>query len=91
MLASEHRVDLILTDIRMPVMDGIELSSRLDSSHPELPILFFSGETDLDGEALGGVRCLRKPLTPQELFSAVNETINANGACSERKKERTAK
>ena len=80
-LASEHRVDLVLTDIRMPLTDGMELSSRLRSSHPGLPILFFSGETGLDGEALGGARCLKKPLTPQELIAAINEAITANGAC----------
>ncbi len=87
-LASEHRVDLILTDIRMPLMDGMELSARLRSSHPGLPILFFSGEPDLDGEALGGTRCLKKPLTPQELRDAINEAITANGVCGEPKKER---
>ncbi len=78
----------ILTDIRMPVMDGIELSSRLDSSHPGVPILFFSGETDLDGAALGGACCLKKPLTPQELIAAINEAISANGPCGEPKKGR---
>ncbi len=77
-LASGHHVDLILTDVRMPVMDGIELSSRLGSSHPGLPILFLSGETDPDGEALRGARCLKKPLTPQELVAAVNEVIDSS-------------
>ncbi len=83
-LANGHRVDLVLTDVRMPVMDGMELYSRLRSSHPGLPILFFSGETGLDGEALGRARCLKKPLTPQELIAAVNEAITANGVCGGR-------
>ncbi len=83
-LANGHPVDLVLTDVRMPVMDGMELYSRLRSSHPGLPILFFSGETGLDGEALGRARCLKKPLTPQELIAAVNEAITANGVCGGR-------
>jgi CheY-like chemotaxis protein len=86
-LANEHHVDLVLSDVRMPVMDGMELSSRLRSSHPGLPILFFSGEAGLYGEALGGARCLKKPLTPQELIAAVNEAITANRLCGGRKIE----
>ena len=86
-LANEPRVDLVLTDVRMPVMDGMELSSRLRSSHPGLPILFLSGETGLDGEALGGTGCLKKPLTPPELIAAVNEAITANRLCGGRKIE----
>lgn len=77
-LANEHRVNLVLTDVRMPVMDGRELSLRLGSSYPGLPILFLSGETDPDGEALRGARCLKKPLTPQELVAAINEVIGSN-------------
>ena len=90
-LADGHRVDLILTDVRMPVMDGPELSSRLRSSHPGLPILFFSGETDLDGEIIGGARCLKKPLTPQKLLAAINEAITLNGACGGLNKGRSVR
>jgi CheY-like chemotaxis protein len=77
-LANGHHVDLILTDVRMPVTDGMELSLRVRSSHPGLPILFFSGESGLDGETLGGARCLKKPLPPQELLAAINEVIDSN-------------
>ncbi len=77
-LANGQQVDLVLTDVRMPVMDGRELSLRLGSSHPGLPILFLSGETDPDGEALRGARCLKKPLTPQELVAAINEVMDSN-------------
>lgn len=83
-LANGQQVDLVLTDVRMPVMDGRELSLRLGSSHPGLPILFLSGETDPDGEVLRGARCLKKPLTPQELIAAVNEAITANRLCGGR-------
>ena len=75
---NEHHVDLVLSDVRMPVMDGRELSLRLGSSYPGLPILFLSGETDPDREALRGARCLKKTLTPQELVAAVNEVIDSS-------------
>ncbi len=66
--------------LRMPVMDGIELSSRLRSSHPRLPILLFSGEKDPDGEVLLGEHCLKNPLTPRELLTAINEAISVHAS-----------
>lgn len=43
-----HPVDLILSDIRMPLMDGLELSSRLCELQPAPRIIFFSGYQDFD-------------------------------------------
>ena len=66
-------------------MDGMELSSCLRSSHPGVPILFVGGEAGLDGEALGGARRLKKPLTPHELIAVINEAITANRVSGGRK------
>jgi two-component system, cell cycle sensor histidine kinase and response regulator CckA len=43
--ASTNRVDLVLTDLRMPVMDGRQLASALARRRPNLPIVFMSGFT----------------------------------------------
>jgi CheY-like chemotaxis protein len=43
--ASTSRVDLVLTDLRMPVMDGRQLASVLARRRPNLPIVFMSGFT----------------------------------------------
>jgi response regulator RpfG family c-di-GMP phosphodiesterase len=43
-LVDEHDVDLLLTDVRLPGMDGDELAARLGDSHPDLRILFTSGD-----------------------------------------------
>ena len=42
----EHEVDLIITDIRMPVMDGIELSRRVYEQFPDIKIIIVSGYAD---------------------------------------------
>ena len=42
---STHQVALVLTDLRMPVMDGRELASHLARHRPSLPIVFMSGFT----------------------------------------------
>lgn len=40
-----HNVELVLTDLRMPVMDGRQLAAALARLHPSLPIVFMSGYT----------------------------------------------
>jgi len=43
-----HKVDLLLTDIRMPVMDGFELISRAKEYQPDLPVLVMTGFGSVD-------------------------------------------
>ncbi|MDT8281305.1 MAG: nitrogen regulation protein NR(I) [Gammaproteobacteria bacterium] len=40
--------DAIITDIRMPGIDGLELLSQLSTEHPELPVIIMTAHTDLD-------------------------------------------
>lgn len=40
--------DVVLTDVRMPELDGLELARRLARLHPTLPVLFMSGHADPD-------------------------------------------
>jgi two-component system cell cycle sensor histidine kinase/response regulator CckA len=43
--AEATRIDLVLTDLRMPVMDGRQLAATLARIRPSLPIIFMSGFT----------------------------------------------
>ncbi len=42
---ANHQVELVLTDLRMPVMDGRQLAAALARVRPNLPIVFMSGFT----------------------------------------------
>ena len=41
--ASGHPYDIVVTDVRMPRMDGVTLTNRLRVDHPELPVVVVSG------------------------------------------------
>jgi CheY-like chemotaxis protein len=77
---SGARVDLILTDVALPGLGGIELAERVKSTHPEIKILFMSGRREhitvpLD-PAAHGFACLEKPFNPDNLISKVREVLD---------------
>jgi len=69
-------VDLVLTDVRMPGIDGRELARRLRADHPTLRVMLMSGYSSEGGET-GDLPFLPKPFTPAALLVAVREAIDA--------------
>ncbi len=82
-LAEEHpgQIDLLLTDVVMPEMNGRELTKRLLSSHPGLKRLFMSGYTaDViarHGVLEEGIHFIQKPFTIPDLANKVHAAIGA--------------
>jgi two-component system, cell cycle sensor histidine kinase and response regulator CckA len=68
-------VDLVVTDVAMPKMNGRELAARLKASWPMLPVLFISGYTDDEMVRRGFIEpnspFLSKPFTPEVLAAKV--------------------
>jgi CheY-like chemotaxis protein len=78
-LAAREDVDLLLTDVVMPEMNGPSLASILRRSRPELPVLFTSGYTAdarLYGEGDGNAQFLQKPYSAGELAEAVRTSLD---------------
>jgi two-component system cell cycle sensor histidine kinase/response regulator CckA len=75
----EGRIDLLLTDVMMPEMNGRELAEKLRARLPGLKILFASGYTDdetlRDGVLGSSYSFLQKPFTPQTLSAKVREML----------------
>jgi DNA-binding response OmpR family regulator len=70
-----HQVDVVLTDLFMPEMDGIEVIATLRQQFPGVKIVAMSGRPGVDylavARELGAARILRKPFGMDELLSAV--------------------
>ncbi len=78
---AEH-IDLILTDIAMVDMDGLELARRAARIRGKTPIILLSGYSErlVDGAALPNVRAvLDKPLLRTDLMQAIESVIPSYG------------
>jgi CheY-like chemotaxis protein len=69
-LAAPATFDLVITDVRMPVMDGWELGRRLHERWPGLPVLYISGY-DVEQMSPSAAMFLRKPFDPDDLIRRV--------------------
>lgn len=80
-LLRERQVDLLLADIEMPMMDGLELLRvlRRDAATASLPVVFVTSHTHYEGEAkqLGAAAYLTKPVRTSDLFKAVAAQLQA--------------
>ncbi len=65
---------LLLTDVTMPNMNGLELADRVLGMDSQLPVLFMSGDGECDYR---GLECLPKPFHPAELIETVNRVLCA--------------
>jgi PAS domain S-box-containing protein len=71
-------LELLVTDVVMPEMSGIELSRELRQSSPELKVLLLSGYPGRDAQALSGepgVEYLAKPVAPTTLLSQIDQLL----------------
>ena len=80
----EDRVDVIVTDIVMPDMEGIELIMWLRKAHPSLPVIAMSGggRWSSDGylqiaRGAGAASVLAKPFEMQALLSTVKALVSS--------------
>ena len=78
-ICQEENPDLIITDIRMPKMDGIELMKNLSNLEKKPAIIVLSGFDDFtyakEAISCGAISYILKPVDKEELITAVNNAI----------------
>ena len=74
------RIDLLVTDLIMPEMNGRELAARIVATHPEARVLYVSGYAEESfakrGVELPGSAFLGKPFSPRLLADRVREALS---------------
>jgi CheY-like chemotaxis protein len=79
----QNRIGLVLTDMTMPVMDGLALASELGRRRPDLPVMLATGHPADMGIANGlpnVVAVVRKPYKNGVLLEQIREVLNEHHA-----------
>ncbi|MGH9523389.1 MAG: response regulator, partial [Terriglobales bacterium] len=79
----EAKVDLIVSDIVMPQLGGLDMVNRIRKTRPDIKVLFMSGYSDrIDEVTNGNLAFVPKPFTPDQLLKAIREVIPSDAASS---------
>jgi two-component system chemotaxis response regulator CheY len=79
--AKQNPVDLVLSDVNMPVMDGIELvkNLRMLPEYKFTPILMLTtesaGDKKMEGKSAGATGWLVKPFNPEQLLATIRKVL----------------
>jgi CheY-like chemotaxis protein len=79
-IAEHNDIYLVLTDVMMPEVDGLELTRILTDKYPHIPVVAISAATELPylkiAEKLGAVDSLIKPFGKEKLEGIVSKVFN---------------
>ena len=79
-LVESNAYDLILTDLKMPDMDGIEFLAKIKETHPNEKVIMITGysTTEHAEQAMrsGAYNYIEKPFTPETLVKAVKDALS---------------
>lgn len=78
-IAESHPVNLLLTDVVMPRMSGLELAERVEAANPAIKVLLMSGYMTATMKASGRLT-LAKPFTVEALLRAVREALGSRSS-----------
>ncbi len=80
-LLQQEKVDIVISDVRMPIMDGVALLRAIRKLPPPFPaVIFITGFSDLeprDAYGLGIEAILEKPLERDQLLKAVQRSLSS--------------
>ncbi|UCC43328.1 MAG: response regulator [Candidatus Zixiibacteriota bacterium] len=76
----DKKIDLVLTDIKMPEMDGLDLAGRVQADYPQIPVVLMTGYPSVDS----AVQALRarvadyivKPFNINQLYKTIEQKLS---------------
>ncbi|MBO9621814.1 MAG: PAS domain S-box protein [Sphingomonas sp.] len=74
-LLGEGLVDVLVTDVAMPAMNGIQLAEAVQAGWPDLPVLLVSGYAELPAGGAADLPRLAKPFRQDQLVRALNDLV----------------
>jgi DNA-binding NtrC family response regulator len=79
-MMGEEAFDIVLTDLKMPDMDGIEVLRKIKEDWPEVEVIIITGyqtvDTAVKSIKLGAFDYIEKPFTPDALMNAVSKALD---------------
>jgi DNA-binding NtrC family response regulator len=77
--SAEHYFDLIITDLRMPVLDGLGVLRAVKTAYPDVPVIiitaFGSPEAKTESYELGATAFLEKPVDTERLLATIDRVL----------------
>lgn len=87
-LSDHNSIEVVILDVKMPLMDGIETLSRIKKEHPLVEVIMLTAhatvESAIDGMKLGAFDYLMKPCEVAELIEKVEKAAQQKRAQEEK-------
>lgn len=85
---AENRTDVLLLDIKMPGMDGLEVLAIVRKTYPALPVIILSGHADMESAArgmeLGAFFYMLKPVNLENLCDKIEDALSVAALAAKR-------
>jgi DNA-binding NtrC family response regulator len=82
---NEMDFNLVILDINLPDINGLEVADHLEMTHPDTPVIFITGEYSVESKTLedeckgrADRHFIHKPITGKLLFAAVDKLVQVN-------------